>query len=76
MPKVPNTSENEAKCVCPRCPTWIANECPKEKNELLYCARGKTACNLPEAGCICGTCPNWEKYDLSKGYFCLRGIAE
>ena len=76
MPKVPNTSENEAKCVCPRCPTWIANECPKEKNELLYCARGKTVCDLPEAGCICGTCPNWEKYDLSKGYFCLKGIAE
>jgi hypothetical protein len=73
MSKVPNTPENEAKCVCPRCPTWLTNGCPKEKNELLYCAKGKTICDLPEAGCICGACPMHEEYKLDGMYFCFRG---
>jgi len=76
MPKVPNTPENEANCVCPRCPTWLSTNCPKEKQEKFYCAKGKTTCDLSDAGCICGVCPNWEKYGLSKGYFCFNGVAE
>lgn len=76
MAKVPNTPENEKKCVCPKCPTWQLNNCPKENNERLFCAKGKTVCELVEAGCICGTCPNWETYKLSRGYFCLNGVAE
>lgn len=76
MSKVPLNETNQAKCICPRCPTWQANECPKEKSELLYCSVGVTACNLPDKGCICGMCPLWEEYDLSKGFFCLNGAAE
>lgn len=76
MSKVSNTPENEAKCVCPRCPTWLEVGCPKEKNELLYCAKGMSACGLAEKGCICGTCPVHEENNLTTGYFCTKGAAE
>ncbi|MFA5872075.1 MAG: DUF2769 domain-containing protein [Parcubacteria group bacterium] len=76
MAKVPVTPENETKCACPRCPTWMSDSCPKEKGENLFCAKGKTACELPDKGCICGTCPIWTEYGLSKGYFCFNGVAE
>jgi hypothetical protein len=74
MAKVPKTAENEALCACPRCPTH--DKCAKEKKETLYCATGKSACELVDRGCICGACPLWEKYSLSKGFFCLNGSAE
>lgn len=76
MSKVPITPENEGKCICPGCPTFLANDCPKEKNERLYCGKGKSACELPEKGCICGNCPVWDEYSLANGYFCLHGQAE
>lgn len=76
MIKVANTSENEKKCRCPGCPTWQANNCPKEKMENLYCAKGKTACELVDKGCLCGMCPVFEENNLSKGYFCFNGVAE
>jgi len=76
MSKVPNTQENEVKCVCLKCPTWLSNGCPKEKNELLYCAKGETVCELTEYGCLCGACPVYEEYNLDGGYFCLRSAAE
>jgi hypothetical protein len=76
MGKVENTPGNEAKCKCPHCPTWMANECPKEKDENLYCAKGRTACDLPEAGCLCGACAVFAENGLSKGYFCFSGEVE
>lgn len=76
MPKVPDTKENEDKCFCPRCPTFVQTNCPKEKQEILYCAKGKTACELTEKGCLCGACPVHEKYDLDGGYFCFKGAPE
>ena len=76
MAKVPDTKENMMKCICPKCPTWMSSDCPKNKIEGFYCAKGKTTCNLTDKGCICGTCPLWEEYSLSKGYFCLNGAAE
>ena len=76
MGKVPNTPENEVKCNCPNCPTWLANECPKEKKENLFCAKGTTTCNLPDNGCVCGMCLVHDKYDLEGGYFCFNGEAQ
>jgi len=76
MAKVPNTDENAGKCICPNCPTWKSDACAAEKNERLYCGRGKTACDLKDKGCICGECPMWFRYNLSKGYFCFNGAAE
>jgi methylamine---glutamate N-methyltransferase subunit C len=76
MPKVPNSEENAGKCACERCPTFLQIDCPKEKQEILYCAKGKTACDFPEKGCLCNACPIHEAYNLDGSYFCFRGIAE
>jgi hypothetical protein len=76
MTKVENTADNEKKCRCPGCPTWHSSDCPKEKTEYLYCAKGKTACDLSDKGCLCGMCPVFEENNLSGGYFCFNGIAE
>lgn len=72
MPKILNTKENFAKCICPGCPTFQASDCAKENKEKLYCAIGKSNCNLIRKGCICGACPLWSEYKLAKGYFCLN----
>lgn len=62
---------------CPNCPTYLSDECPAAKQEKLFCGRGKTECdNLTKKDCICGTCPVWQRYDLSKGYYCLNGLAD
>lgn len=76
MPKVPNTGENRARCNCPNCPTYRGSDCPKKSREDLYCAKGKTICDLVKRGCICGECPVWDEYKLSVGYFCQNGVAE
>ena len=76
MAKVLDNEENMAKCVCPRCPTYLQSDCPKNKAEILYCVQGKTGCGLTERGCICGTCPVFNEYSLADGYFCTRGAAE
>ena len=39
----------------PRCPSYTT--CMKEKDELLFCANGKSMCTVEERGCICPTCP-------------------
>lgn len=69
-----NNDENASKCVCPKCPSF--NECMKEKNEVLYCARGKTGCEVPKKGCLCGGCPVHLENGLDKWYYCLFGKAE
>lgn len=76
MAKVPDTQVNVEKCICPRCPTFLASECAKSNQETLYCARGKSGCDLVDHGCLCGMCPLWDEFSLSKGYFCLNGSAE
>lgn len=76
MEKVPDTRENADICFCLKCPTYLQTGCPKEKEEILYCAKGRTDCELKEAGCLCGACPVHEKYLLDGGYFCFRGKAQ
>jgi hypothetical protein len=75
MAFVPNTKENIARCVCPTCPTYTADDCPKEKQENIFCAVGKSGCGLADRGCLCGNCPLWDEYKLTKGSFCIRGAA-
>lgn len=72
--KVPNTKENTDKCICPNCPTH--NACMKEKAEKLFCATGKSKCELTKQGCICGECPVASQYRLNDLYFCNSGKAE
>jgi hypothetical protein len=76
MVKVENSKENSDKCLCPKCPTWKSNDCPAQMRERLYCAKGKTACDLADKGCLCGMCPVFEQYKLRIGYFCFNGEAK
>ncbi|MFA5358545.1 MAG: DUF2769 domain-containing protein [Patescibacteria group bacterium] len=68
-----NTPENRAKCICGDCPLY--NQCTEEKKEMLYCAVGKSTCDLDASKpCICGSCPVYAENDLSGGYFCIDEI--
>jgi hypothetical protein len=74
MAKVADTQENAMKCVCGGCPSY--NDCMKDKNEILYCARGKSGCDVQRKGCICGDCPLTAEYGLDKLFYCIEGAAE
>ncbi|HTW96584.1 MAG TPA: DUF2769 domain-containing protein [Candidatus Methylomirabilis sp.] len=70
MANVPDTKENFQMCICANCPTYQAGACPKDKGEKLYCAKGKSACELANKGCICGGCPVWSSNKLTGYYYC------
>jgi hypothetical protein len=63
--------ENRSICVCAGCPTYTP--CMKEKNELLFCVSGKSACSVETRGCICPTCPVTNMMGLSHAYYCTKG---
>ncbi len=66
--KVVNDQANFTKCVCPHCPSY--DECMKQKNEALFCARAKSTCDFKRKGCICMSCPVSQEYELTGGYYC------
>ena len=72
--KVSNTPENNVKCVCDGCPTY--DDCMEEKKQKLFCASGKTECQLNKQGCICGECPISSEFQLNDWYFCEKGVAK
>lgn len=73
--KPKNTEDNFEKCICINCPLF--HECNQEKNERLFCARQKSACEMDaKKPCICGGCPVYNENDLSGGYFCINEIKE
>ena len=74
MPKVADTPENMQKCICGGCPSH--NQCMKDKMHGLFCAKGKTDCELAKNGCICGACPVASEHKLDKMYYCEIGAAE
>jgi len=74
MAKVPDTQENVTKCICADCPSY--NDCMRDKNEILYCAREKSACDVSRKGCLCGACPLVAEFDLDKLFYCIIGAAE
>ena len=66
------TQAKKDLCICSGCPTY--NKCAKNKNELLYCALGRSpTCITEELGCICPSCPVTEQMGLVKEFFCTRG---
>jgi len=69
--KVPDTEDNMKKCICMDCPSY--NECMKSGMQGLFCARGKTDCELERRGCICSQCPISRAYQLFGGYYCAVG---
>jgi hypothetical protein len=74
MAKVADTPENMQKCICGGCPSH--NQCMKEKKQGLFCAAGKTDCELAKNGCLCGACPVASEHKLDKMYYCEIGAAE
>lgn len=69
--KVPDTEENVKQCICANCPSY--NDCMKQGMEGLYCARGKTDCDVKRQGCVCPQCPVAKDYQLFGGYYCVIG---
>ena len=69
---VPDTEENDKRCLCPKCHTY--NDCMRNKNELIYCSRGNTECKFEEIDCLCGTCPVWHEYALKSFFYCSSSL--
>ena len=68
-----DNQENLAQCICEGCKVY--NECARGKNEKLYCAKGKSECELDyKKICICGACPVYEANDLKGGFFCFKKL--
>ena len=63
--------KNRSMCVCAKCPSY--SSCMKEKNELLFCATGKSTCSVEMKGCICPTCPVTPMIGLTHAYYCTKG---
>ena len=63
--------KNRSMCICGGCPSY--NSCMKEKDELLYCSMGKSACTIEMKGCICPTCPVTSMMGLTHAYYCAKG---
>lgn len=63
--------KNRSMCICGGCPTY--NPCMREKNELLFCAMGKSACAVEMNACICPTCPVTNMMGLTHAYYCIKG---
>jgi hypothetical protein len=74
MAQVPDNEDTLKKCICGGCPSYTG--CMKDKTEALYCARGKSECEVTQKGCLCGACPLASQYNLAKTYYCEAGAAE
>ena len=66
MADVPDTEANRKECVCPSCPSF-PHDC---RGELLYCAVGRTSCEIHARGCLCPDCLVYSGYGLDRIYFC------
>ena len=60
---VPNTEENMKKCICKSCPTY--SSCMDEAKEGLFCASGKSGCEIEKKECVCEDCPVDKEYNLT-----------
>jgi hypothetical protein len=63
--------KNRSMCTCVQCPTYTS--CMKEKDELLFCATGKSTCQVEIKGCICPTCPVTKEMGLLNAIYCVKG---
>jgi glutamate synthase domain-containing protein 2 len=64
--KIEDVESNRKKCACPYCPSYPHN-C---SGDVLFCAKGKSSCNIVVKGCICNTCPIYYEYELNGLYYC------
>jgi hypothetical protein len=83
---VSDTKENLEKCICKECPSYT--QCMRDKNGGLFCARGKSSCEVEEEECICVDCPVDKEYKLTarldlmekkilkmNQFYCIKGPA-
>jgi glutamate synthase domain-containing protein 2 len=63
---VQDSEESRKKCICFKCPSY-PHDC---KGEVLYCATGKSNCDIEVKGCICTICPVYHENKLKGLYFC------
>ena len=63
---VHDSEENRTKCICLKCPSY-PHGC---NGERLYCAGGKSVCDIEARGCICTICPVYHAYKLGGIYYC------
>jgi methylamine---glutamate N-methyltransferase subunit C len=68
MLKIPDTQQNEDRCICRDCPSF-----PGEG--IFYCARGKSEKPVRERGCVCPDCAIFKEFRLQDGYYCADGAA-
>jgi hypothetical protein len=68
MAKVPDTPDNEDRCICHGCPTYPLQG-------LIFCSHGRSEVPLEKLGCICPDCDNFRDYNLLDGYYCHDGRA-
>ncbi len=66
MAKVPDTLDNEDRCICHGCPTY-----PSEG--LIFCSHGRSERLVEKIGCFCPDCDNFSEYGLEDGYYCSDG---
>lgn len=73
MSKPQNNQENASRCVCVKC--QLFTDCNKGKNEMLFCARDRSGCDMDiKKMCICGMCRVFNDNNLTGGYFCKNQI--
>ncbi len=67
------TAENVVKCLCcTTCPTFKHTRC----SGWAHCATGKSKKPPEMLGCGCRKCPVYVQYALTKGYYCIHGVAD
>ena len=66
-----NIDENRAKCICASCLSF-PRVCG---GEALYCATGRSKCEIQVKQCICNRCPVYTENKLEGLYFCDRDIS-
>jgi len=66
-----DTEENREKCICPSCASYplICG------GEILYCAKGRSRCEIEIKQCICNQCTVYSENKLAGLYFCDRDIS-
>lgn len=62
---IEDSPENREKCHCSFCPSNLNCE-----RGLLYCAKGRSDCEIEIKGCLCNTCPIYFEYGLESLYYC------
>ncbi len=70
MSKVRKNLKNFIKCLCIKCPS--SNVCMKIRVQKVFCATGKSSCEIEKKGCICPKCQVAKDYQLKEVYYCMQ----